>query len=233
MLKMIKAEVPAGYPPEEGCYLVGNPNSPVAVVVLLNYKREEMPPEIEQLVRLGIESGAALSGTLQTENVGLEKVICNVVANPNIRYLIVFGPESPGHSTGDAIRALYENGVDETDKMRRIIGTKAPAPNLPNIPQEAIDRFREQTRLVNLVNEGSPDLLKDAIVACYQEKPTRFGDYELWDMGAYEGEPICSSITWNIRNPTYPPPTDPEEQKAVERMNQLTEKLRKRGKNGE
>lgn len=55
------------------------------------------PASIEQLVRAGIESGAALSGTLQTENVGLEKVICNVIANPNIRYIVVCGPESPGH----------------------------------------------------------------------------------------------------------------------------------------
>ena len=41
------------------------------------------------------------------------KGICNIVSNPNIRYLIVFGPESPGHLLGDAILALAENGVTE------------------------------------------------------------------------------------------------------------------------
>ena len=30
-----KIKVPSGYPPEEGCYLRGNDNSPVAVIVIL------------------------------------------------------------------------------------------------------------------------------------------------------------------------------------------------------
>ena len=80
-----KKVVPENYPPEEGCFLRGNDNSPVAVVVILKWHREKTPPEIESLVRAGIESSAALSGTLQTENIGLEKVICNIIANPNIR----------------------------------------------------------------------------------------------------------------------------------------------------
>jgi tetrahydromethanopterin S-methyltransferase subunit A len=128
-----KIKVPEDYPPEEGCYLRGNDHSPVAVVVILKWRREGTPPSIEQLVRTEIESGAALSGTLQTENVGLEKVICNVIANPNIRYIIVCGPESPGHFVGETINALYKNGIDEN---RRIIGTQAPAPFLFNIPLE-------------------------------------------------------------------------------------------------
>ena len=223
---MKKIEVPESYPPEEGCYLRGNDNSPVAVAVILKWKREETPKDIEQLVRVGVESGAALAGTLQTENVGFEKVICNIVANPNIRYLIVCGPESPGHLTGDAIRALYENGIDE---KRRIIGTEAPAPYLFNIPQDTIDRFRDQTRLINLVNEGSPEVIREAVWSCYQEEPTRFRDYELWDMGAYEGEPICGQITWKITNPAYAP-KDEREREAVDRMQRLIEKLKRRNK---
>jgi tetrahydromethanopterin S-methyltransferase subunit A len=57
----------------------------VAVAILLNHDAEKIRPEIEILVRTGIESGAALSGTIQTENIGFEKVVCNIVANPNIR----------------------------------------------------------------------------------------------------------------------------------------------------
>lgn len=222
---MYKVDLPKGYPPEEGCYLRGNDYSPVAVVVILKWKREETPKDIENLVRVGIESGAALSGTLQTENVGLEKVICNVIANPNIRYLVVCGPESPGHSIGDAIRALYENGIDE---KRKIMGTEAPAPYLFNIPLEWIERFRQQTKLVNLVNEGSPEVVKDAVWSCYQEKPTKFRDRELWDMGAYDAEPkICGQITWRITNPAYDS-KDEKEKKAVEKMHKLIEEIKKR-----
>src|SRR3990172_12923774 len=131
MRNIEKREPAAGYPREEGCYLRGNDYSPVAVVVILRWSREETPPEIENLVRVAVESGAALAGTLQTENIGLEKVICNVVANPNIRFLIVCGPETPGHLAGDAILALEGNGVDEG---KRIVGAKATTPYLFNLP---------------------------------------------------------------------------------------------------
>jgi tetrahydromethanopterin S-methyltransferase subunit A len=136
----IRKEAPAdGYPPEEGCYLRGNDFSPVAVAVILRWEREKTPPSIEELVRVAVESGAALAGTLQTENVGIEKVICNVVANPDIRFLVVCGPESPGHLVGDAILALKKNGVDE---RRRIAGSKAPTPHLYNIPLEYVEKAR-------------------------------------------------------------------------------------------
>lgn len=224
---MLKIHPPSNYPPEEGCYLRGNDNSPVAVIVILKWRREETPESIELLVRIALESGAALSGTLQTENVGLEKIICNVIANPNIRYIIVCGPESPGHLVGDAISALYKNGIDEN---KRIIGTKAPAPYLFNIPKEWVDRFIKQTKLINLVNEGSVDVIREAVWSCYQEKPTKFREYELWDYGAYEGKPICGKITWKITNPAYAP-KDKKEQEAFEKMQDLIKRLKERSKN--
>lgn len=221
-----KLEVPKGYPPEEGCYLRGNDNSPVAAIVILKWRREEMPESIELLVRTALESGAALSGTLQTENVGLEKVICNVIANPNIRYIIVCGPESPGHLVGETLNALYKNGLDEN---KRIIGTEAPAPFLFNIPKEWVNRFVKQTKMIDLVNEGAPEVVKEAVWSCYQEEPTKFREYELWDMGAYEAEPICGKITWRVTNPAYAP-KDQKEQEALEKMQGLIKKLKEREK---
>lgn len=97
---------PPEYPPEEGRFLRGNDLSPVAVCVILKWPEDNIPQDIEQLVRVGVETGAALAGTLQTENIGIEKMVCNLVANPNIRYLVVCGPESSGHSTGQAVAAL-------------------------------------------------------------------------------------------------------------------------------
>jgi tetrahydromethanopterin S-methyltransferase subunit A len=116
---LLKEKPHPEYPPEEGRYLRGNDYSPAAVIIILTYDAEEIPPGIEKLVRTGVETGAALSGTLQTANIGIEKVICNIVANPNIRYLILGGPESEGHKTGDAIKALLKNGVDEKKKSHR------------------------------------------------------------------------------------------------------------------
>jgi len=99
---MLKVDPHPDYPPEEGRYLRGNDRSPVVVVVVLNHAEDKIPREIERLVRVGVEAGAALSGTVQTENIGFEKIICNVIANPNIRWAVLTGPESEGHLSGEA-----------------------------------------------------------------------------------------------------------------------------------
>ncbi len=173
---MNKVKPPEEYPPEEGCYLRGNDYSPVAVVVILKYIREEMPPDIELLTRIAIETGAALAGTLQTENIGIEKVICNVIANPNIRYIVICGPESPGHLTGETLKALIDNGIDD---KRKIIGTNALTPYLFNIDKESVERFREQVKIIDFLNEGDPGLIREAVKSCYQEKPVKLQNYEL------------------------------------------------------
>ena len=100
---MLKVKPPDGYPPEEGRYVRGNDYSPVAVCAILDTFDFAIPPELNELVMGGVDSGAALSGMLQTENIGLEKMICNTVANPNIRYIVLCGRESPGHLPGESL----------------------------------------------------------------------------------------------------------------------------------
>ncbi len=217
-----KAEPAAGYPPEDGCYLRGNDYSPVAVVVILRWRREEAPADIERFVRVAIESGAALACTLQTENVGIEKIICDVVSNPNIRYLIVCGLESPGHLVGESLLALAKNGLDE---KKRIIGTEAPTPYLFNVQPEFVERFRKQITLIDLVNEGSPEVLREAVWSCYQEKPAVFKDYKLCDPGAYPAEPLSGKITWRITDPSSVPKSEAERAQR-EKMLSLIERIR-------
>jgi len=230
---MLKVEPASSYPPEEGRYLRGNDYSPVAVAVILIYDQEKIPLDIENLVRVGLESGAALSGTIQTENIGIEKLICNVVANPNIRYLVIFGPESPGHQTGEALIKLLENGVDE---HRRIIGAQARTPYLFNLPVEYIARFRQQVRTINLVDEGDPQSLRRAVWSCFQEEPTSFQNYTLFDPGAYPEVPLSGQLTWRVTRPQAEPKDEGERQQRerlrdlMARMKQGAEKKRERHK---
>lgn len=133
------------YPPEPGCYLAGNPYSPVALPVLLDGPYDvrpptvkNVPPEIEGLVRTGLEAGAELSGTLQTENIGIKKIICNVVANPNIRYLVLYGREVHQYQTGGTVKALFENWVNDKRTINDAPGRSA---YLLNIPPQMVDRF--------------------------------------------------------------------------------------------
>jgi tetrahydromethanopterin S-methyltransferase subunit A len=219
---ILKTPPALAYPPEEGCYLRGNDYSPVAVVVILRWVREDTPREIEGLVRTAVESGAALAGTLQTENIGIEKIVLNVVANPNIRYVIVFGPESPGHLAGGALLALARNGLDD---RKRIIGSESLTPYLFNIEREHVERFRKQITMIDLLNEGAPEVLRQAVVACYQETPTPFRDYVLQDPGAWPEPPLDARITWRVNRPELEPKSE-EDRSARQRLTALMGRIR-------
>jgi tetrahydromethanopterin S-methyltransferase subunit A len=223
---MLKVDPAPDYPPEEGRYLRGNDFSPVAVCVILTTDQDKIPPQIEKLVRVGVETGAALSGTLQTENIGLEKVVCNIVSNPNIRHLVLTGPESLGHLTGEAVFLLHKNGVDE---KKRIIGSNSPTPYLYNLPEEFIVRFREQIiTIVDLLNKGTPDRVQQAVWSCFQEKPTEFMDYELFDPGAFEKAPLSGKITMRVTAPWDEPKNEKEandKQRLEEFMAMIKQKV--------
>jgi tetrahydromethanopterin S-methyltransferase subunit A len=221
---MLKVPPHPDYPPEEGRYLRGNDFSPVVVVVVLNREEDKIPPEIEELVRAGLESGAALSGTVQTENIGFEKIICNVIANPNIRYAILTGPESPGHLTGEAFKALLANGVDE---KKRILGTEAPHPLLYNLPLEYIERFRAQVSLVDLQFQGTRESVRQAVWSCYQERPTEFLGRRVHDVGAFPEAPLSGKITQRVMQP-WTLPADEKEQAAVRKMKEMVERIKNR-----
>ena len=64
-----------GWPVISGDYIVGDPESPVAVTTLASHIEAEL-------------SGAAIAGPCKTENLGIEKVVANIISNPNIRFLI-------------------------------------------------------------------------------------------------------------------------------------------------
>ena len=206
---MLKVKPPEGYPPEEGRYVRGNDYSPVAVCVILDTFDFAIPAELNELVMVGTDSGAALSGMLQTENIGLEKMVCNIVANPNIRYIVLCGRESAGHLPGESLLALKQNGVTET---KQIIGTKAPTPHLYNIPLELIERFRNQIiSVINLLCQPgerdtsvpglNPKVLEKAVWSCYQEEPVLFMGYTLYDIGAYPEPVICHKIASKLSQP--------------------------------
>ncbi len=221
---MLKVDPHPDYPPEEGRYLRGNDRSPAVVVVVLNHAEDKIPPEIEQLVRVGLESGAALSGTVQTENVGFEKIICNVVANPNIRWAVLTGPESEGHLTGEAFKALLANGVDE---KKRIIGTGAPHPLLFNLPMELIERFRSQVSLIDLQFKGTSESVRRAVWSCYQEEPVDFQGQQVFDLGAYPAPPLSGKITSRVVEP-WKQPQNAQEQEAVRKRQQWIDRVRRK-----
>ncbi|UCB46921.1 MAG: hypothetical protein JSV25_05745 [Spirochaetota bacterium] len=199
----------------------------MAVVIILNHDEDKIPHEIEQLVRTVAESGAALSGTVQTPNIGIEKIICNVISNPNIRYAILSGPESEGHMTGDAFKSLFKNGIDE---KKRIIGTEAKHPLLYNLPVEFMERFLDQISLVDLQFKGTPETIRKAVWSCCQENPLEFMGYKLYDSGTYQKQPLSGKITQRVTKP-WAEPEDEKKREAVKKMHEMVKKLKKRDRN--
>lgn len=130
---------PQNWPPIRGDYRLEDPESRIAVVTLATQLRAK---------------GAAIYGPCKTENLGVEKVVANLISNSNLRFLLVCGAESKGHLPGDSILALHRNGIDGEG---RIVGSKGAIPFIENLSKEAIDRFQRQVEVIDrigLVDEG-------------------------------------------------------------------------------
>ncbi|MFA5313973.1 MAG: hypothetical protein WC375_11785 [Methanomassiliicoccales archaeon] len=125
------------WPPYPGEYVLGNESSHVAVLII-GRGAVDVPSEL-----------FFIKGIMKTENVGLEKVILNVVSNPRIRFLVVCGKEEFGHFPADAILSLMKNGIDDD---KRIVGAKSAIPFLCSIPKEVVERFRAQVEVIDLVH---------------------------------------------------------------------------------
>ena len=99
-------------------------------------------------------------GKTETENIGVDKVIKNVITNPTIKYLLLVGQEPKGHKSGETFISLSKNGVD--DKMR-VIGSTAKKPILRNVSVEEINSFINQVEVVNMIGCSDESLIIDRI----------------------------------------------------------------------
>jgi tetrahydromethanopterin S-methyltransferase subunit A len=182
--------------PESGAYETGNPLAPAVVV---------LPTPNSDLIQVALETGVAIVGFVRTANVGVEKVIANIVANPNIRWVIVFGRESEGHMPGQTLVSVRQNGIN---KQGKVIGSKGLTPYLLNLPKKAIDRFRSQVQVIDAIGCDHADILRKLIKGTFQEKenPVSVYDnrksqgYALYDPGRYWEEPIRVSILDKLKS---------------------------------
>ena len=146
-----------GWPAVSGEFTVGDETNQIVLVTLAS-----------SIDVSGVIDRIAISGTMKTENIGIEKVIANIISNPNIRYLIVCGAEVHGHLAGDAFLAIHRSGIDEKN---RIIGASGAIPFISNLSSKEVDRFREQVEIIDLVNVEDIEQIKQAIDACAPKEP--------------------------------------------------------------
>ena len=150
----------SGWPLVKGDFHSGDANSPVAVITMGSHLDEQ-----------GIcDAGAAMCGSCKTENLGLEKVIANYIANPNIRFVLLCGTEVKGHLSAQSLIALHKGGV----KDGRIVGAEGAIPFIENLNDAAIKRFQEQVSIVNIMETEDLNAIKAKINELKAKDPGAF-----------------------------------------------------------
>ena len=162
-------EVRRGWPPLPGAYQVVRYQAPVAVCSL------NSGALADGLVKR-TPAGLAIAGTLHTENLGIERVILNTLANPNIRFLILCGEDTRqaiGHLPGQSLESLFRHGLDGRGRIRGALGKR---PLLRNVTREQVDAFVRQVSLISRIGEQDEAAVVRDVSAAVGRSPGRFKD---------------------------------------------------------
>lgn len=114
---------------------------PVAISTLASI---ELADKISELKPKGL----SLVGKTETENIGVEKIIKNVLAVPSIKYLILCGKDSEGHYSGSTLVSLVNNGIDNS---MRVIDSRGKKPVLSNTTKQEVYAFRNQIEVIDMI----------------------------------------------------------------------------------
>jgi len=161
MSATVNGQLGTSWPPYPGEYIVGNPAGSVAICTLSN---RELPQKL--IAATGPD--LAIAGRCDTENIGVEKVVLNLLANSHVRWLLLCGVEAPGHRAADAFLQLKERGVDAN---MRVLESASWRPVLKNLTLFEVARFREQIELVNLIGVTAVSTIVEAAQQA-AKKPT-------------------------------------------------------------
>jgi tetrahydromethanopterin S-methyltransferase subunit A len=163
-----KKEAASGWPVVKGEYDTGDTKSCVAVATCGSH-----------FSKFPLTAGASIAGPFKTENLGIEKIVANVISNPNIRFLVICGSEVKGHISGDALICLHKFGL----KDGRIVNAKGAIPYIENLDDAAVKRFQQQVALVEMVDVEDEAKITATIKDCIAKDP-----------GAIAGEPMLIQI---------------------------------------
>jgi tetrahydromethanopterin S-methyltransferase subunit A len=165
-----------GWPPLPGDYHIVRYGAPVAVCVLNS-------EALAARVAATGPDGLAIVGSLHTENLGIERIIQNVLANPNIRFLLLCGEDTRqaiGHRPGQSLVSLFANGLDQDGRIR---GARGKRPFLKNVTAQEVEAFRRQVEPIPLIGEED----EEAVLSGVAEAAAR-------DPGPMAGAPTAVTI---------------------------------------
>ena len=157
----------AAWPLETGDYRLGNLSACVAISTLAS---EDLYKSFSQKL---CDDSCAICGKVFTENIGIEKVVKNIISNRHIRFLILCGQEATGHLTGACFKALHANGI--TDKGK-IIDAPGKRPWVKTLDSAQIARFQAQVEIVDLIGCENINLIEETAAALARRNPGAMED---------------------------------------------------------
>lgn len=129
------------WPVLPGDYHVINATKSIALAVLQSIDKDE--PDLAT-----VYSKIAIIGSITTENLGVEHLVKNLIANPFLRHLVLWGEDIKGHLPGDALLNLLDSGID---KNKRIIGARGARPVLKNLTESEVHHLKRQIQVIDLM----------------------------------------------------------------------------------
>ena len=139
--QIVKCEIPSNWTVEKGAYWLGNPKHSVAFVI--HFEDDLHKKILSEVVSMSI----AIAGVCKTP-IGIEYMCLNLLANPNIRYLISFGKDSI-FKAKSIIKAIWEGRV-ENDRVYLSDGKVHYLTVLHKRNSELINRLRAQIQLIDI-----------------------------------------------------------------------------------
>ena len=158
---------PTIWPVHPGDYKLYKPEAPIAIALLGGLSGLDA-------ALFSLLDGVAIVGTVTTENLGIEHILKNVVSNPFIRHLVLFGEDISGHRPGDALVHLKENGIEGN---QRIKGAHGARPILKNTLPAEVEHFRKQVEIHSLLGQNDLQSLKTQVASILltTQKPYKSG----------------------------------------------------------
>lgn len=191
---VLSAAGPGGsWPVEAADIVVLDATRPLAVCTLGD-------PDLARRLAARGHPHLAVVGPMATENLGIEKLVRNVVTNAATRTIVLVGPETggsapTGHYAGDALLCLLRNGVDTHTK--RILEAKGRRPFLKNLSLEDIGLFRGRVSIVDHRGLADPA----AISAALEEAAGGLAGLEDAMAGSEVHPPVTTVVPWLEASP--------------------------------
>lgn len=134
---------------------LGRATSPVSICTLWT-KQEKIADSLSR-------EQFCVVGNLYSRD-GVNYILRNVLANPQIRYIVLCGADRSG--SGETLSALFANGIDDDHNIRNDVGRVES-----ELPADQVELVRRAVRLIELRGEMDPQKIAQVVAGLDQNLP--------------------------------------------------------------